>query len=302
MLDKKYFRCEKSAIEFVESIIWKDSKQCPHCKNNNQKKIWKVKSKTARLGLYTCGACNKQFTIRIGTIFESSRLPLYKWLQAIYLFTSSKKGISAHQIHRTLDITYKTAWFMLHRIREACDESSIFETLGGQTKEIEADETYIGTRYKKDPQSRGFAHKNTVLSLVERKGNIRSFHITSANVDTIKPIIKANVNLESDFYTDEALQYKNIGKDFAKHESVVHSIKEYVRGRCYTNTLEGYFSVFKRGMKGIYQHCKTNHLFRYLNEFDFRYNHRKESDLERFESVIFSTTGKRLEYKQSICC
>lgn len=302
MLTAKYLRDEKEAIKYVENIIWNDGKKCPHCQNNNQNKIWESKGKTGRLGLYTCGCCNKQFTVRIGTIFENSRLPLYKWLQAIHLFSASKKGISAHQLHRMLEITYKTAWFMMHRLREVCNESKQFVMLGGVNKEIEADETYIGTKYEKASHSRGYAHKNTVFSLVERKGKIRSFHITSANIDTLKPIMKANVNFESDLYTDEALQYKTIGKEFSKHEAVVHSIKEYARGRCYTNTLEGYFSVFKRGMKGIYQHCKTNHLFRYLNEFDFRYNHREESDLQRCVSLVACCVGKRLVYKNVICC
>ena len=232
-----------------------------------------------RHGLWKCYErdCRKQFTCTVGTVFESRHIPLNKMLQAVYLMSASKKGCSAHQLHRTLEVTYKTAWFLAHRIREAMRDGTL-APMGGAGGVIEVDETYIG-RLEGQPKGKaGFAHKNTVLTLVERGGSARSFHIDSASASNIAPIVRANVSRETAMMTDEARIYVNLGKEFSSHGTVEHSTKEYVRYEAnitvHTNTVEGYYSIFKRGMKGVYQHCAEKHLHRYLAEFDFRYNNR----------------------------
>ena len=295
ILSHKHFFNEKAAFAYVESIIWKGEKTCPHCKNKN--KIYELKGKSARIGLNKCGECKKEFTVRIGTIFEDSKIPLHKWLQAFYLICSSKKGCSSHQIHRTLEITYKSAWFLTHRIRE-CAKLSGIEIMGGEDKIVEADETYIGNKGKQKEGARGWGHKEKVFSLVERGGKVRSHHVPFTNVKTLLPILQNSVRQETTLMTDEAKQYHRIGKAFKDHQVVVHSKKEYVRGNTHTNTIEGFFSIFKRGMKGVYQHCKSNHLQRYLYEFDFRYNTKDNTDIERTALLLGQAIGKRLTYKQ----
>jgi len=296
ILDKKYFYNEKEAFKYVESIIWKDGKQCPHCKATE--KLYEINGVSTRVGLNKCGNCKKQFTVRIGTIFEDSHIPLHKWLQAIFLMSSSKKGISSHQLHRTLEITYKSAWFLSHRIREAMRENDL-PIMGGEDKIVEADETYIGNKGKHKQGARGWSHKEKVFSLVERGGKVRSHHVQLTNVKTLLPILQAQVKQETTLMTDEARQYKKIGQAFGNHQVVVHSRNEYVRGVAHTNTIEGFFSIFKRGMKGVYQHCKSNHLQRYLNEFDFRYNTKDNTDNERTALLLERAVGKRLTYSRT---
>lgn len=298
ILNEKHFLNEKSAIKYVENIIWKNGKKCPHCQNTNQKRIYKVKSTKARLGTHKCADCKKQFTVKVGTVFEQSHIPLYKWLQACFLMSSSKKGISAHQLHRTLEITYKSAWFLAHRIREAMKELNL-KQLGGNDKIVESDETFIGNEKEKPAGARGWNHKNKILSLVERKGKVKSFHISAVNVATIKPILKEALYQDTNLMTDEATWYQGMSKEFKTHEFVRHSAKEYVKdGYIHTNTIEGYFGLFKRGMKGIYQHCKSQHLKRYLCEFDFRYNRRDLNDINRAVEIVANAFGKRLKYKE----
>jgi hypothetical protein len=234
------------------------------------------------------------------TVMERSHIALHKWLQGFHLMASSKKGISAHQLHRTLNIGYEAAWFMAHRIREAMRLGGL-SPLGGGGKAVEADETYIGHLDGQPKKGRlGTSNMNTVLTLVERGGSARSFHIDSNRIADIAPILRANLSREAKLMTDEHSSYKEVGRDFASHDTVNHSRDEYVRGDAYTNTVEGYYSIFKRGMKGVYQHCAEKHLHRYLSEFDFRYSNRVAfgvNDGERADLAIKGAAGKRLTYR-----
>ncbi|MGO8778792.1 MAG: IS1595 family transposase [Rhodomicrobium sp.] len=310
VLSKAHFHDETAAFKKVEALLWPEGPVCPHCGANDRiYALEGVRSKPSkknpegvvRHGLKKCGRCRKQFTVRVGTIFESSHIPLHQWLQAIHLLCSSKKGISSHQLHRILEITYEAAWFMSHRIREAMRTGSLATPMGGEGAILEADETFIGKKdgVVKSRTARGYAHKQAALSLVERGGNVRSFVIDKADSANIKPIIDANLAKESRLMTDQAAYYIGLGKEFEGHESVDHSKEEWVRGDCHTNTLEGYFSIFKRGMKGVYQHCSERHLHRYLAEFDFRYNNRVArgvNDEERAELALRGIQRKRLRY------
>lgn len=319
VLSKPWFYDEAAAFEHVEGILWADGPVCPHCGNvDKHYKLAGVRTKPSkknpegieRHGLYKCAACRKQHTVRIGTIFEESKLPLHIWLQAIHLVCSSKKGISAHQLHRVLEITYKSAWFLHHRIREAM-RSEDFTSMGGPGKIVEIDETYIG-RLEGVPKAKaGAGHKNTVLTLVERGGNAVSFHIDYATASRIVPIVRDNIARETAIMTDEAQVYKMVAPNFASHSSVNHAAKEWGRYEIKpetgfvnvnTNTIEGYFSIFKRGMKGVYQHCAEKHLHRYLAEFDFRYSHRAKlgyNDSMRSVKALMGVRGKRLLYRDS---
>ena len=234
------------------------------------------------------------------TIFEESHIPLHKWLQAIHLMCSSKKGISAHQLHRTLEVTYKTAWFLAHRLRLAMQVTPS-TPMGGNGKIVEADETYIG-RLDGMPKGRGGSnHKNVIVTLVERGGASRSFHVESTTRHDMQQVLLANVDKATDLMTDEAHHYKTVGKEFASHSKVTHSKYEYVRGQVYTNTVEGFYSIFKRGMKGVYQHCSEKHLHRYLAEFDFRYSNRVAlgvNDEARAGRALAGFAGKRLSYRR----
>jgi transposase-like protein len=300
ILSDLHFHNEAAAYEWVEARLWPNGPECPRCKGTDR--IGKLQGKSTRDGVYKCYACKKPFTVKVGTIFEDSHVKLHIWLQAIHLICSSKKGISSNQLHRTLKVTLKTAWFMSHRIREAMRSGSL-APMGGEGSIVEADETFIGKKggAVKHPTARGYAHKRAVLSLVERGGEVRSFHIDNANAANIYPIIDKNLSFESTLMTDEAGLYKTIGRSFTGgHESVEHGKGEYVRGDCHTNTLEGYFSIFKRGMKGVYQHCDEKHLHRYLAEFDFRYNNRIRlgvDDEQRAEKALLGVKGKRPTYK-----
>jgi hypothetical protein len=244
---------------------------------------------------------------------ERSKVPLHKWMTAFYLMNASKKGISAHQLHRTLGVTYQTAWFICHRIREAMRDGGLSGPLGGSGKVVEADETYFGQVEERTPSAQrkgrpytksgksGPGGKRAVVALVERGGRVRSFHPAIANADNVVGIVLDNISAESRLHTDESKLYKFVGTQFAAHETVTHSHKEYVRGDVHTNTVDGYFSIFKRGMKGVYQHCKEKHLHRYLAEFDHRYNHRIAlgfNDMDRMNAAIKGVEGKRLTYRQ----
>jgi len=294
------FNDEHAAWEHFESIRWPDGPICPHCGVINS--YDKIIGKTARSGLYRCHECVKQFTATIGTVYEGSHIPMHKWLLATHLLCASKKGISAHQLWRNLGFgSYRTAWFMAHRIREAMRSDSNLPPMGGVGGVVESDETFIG---RKDGtiKRRGHGHKNAVLSLVDRNsGQVRSFHVDGTSAADIIPIIKANVAKETAMMTDEGGHYFTLGDHFESHESVSHKADEYVRGDVHTNTAENFYSVFKRGMKGVYQHCSEKHLHRYVAEFDFRHNNRSGlgcEDTERVTKALKGVEGKRLTYRQ----
>lgn len=299
-LSAPHFHDEAAAYAELEATLWPNGPVCPRCGGMNR--ITVVRGKTARSGLRRCGPCKRQFTVTVGTLFERSHVPLHKWMQAVYLLCSSKKGISSHQLMRTLDVTYKTAWFMSHRLREAMRDGTLLPPMGGDGKVVEVDETFIGQ--KKDvPKRRGYAHKHAVLSLVERGGKARSFHVDGTKATDLVPIMKANIAKETKIMTDEAGQYTHVKKDFAEHEFVRHGAGEYVRGDAHTNTVESYYSVFKRGMKGVYQHCAEKHLHRYVAEFDFRHNNRIKlgvDDAWRTGNALRGIVGKRLTYRDSL--
>ena len=299
VFDAPQFKTEEGAFAYVESRLWPNGPVCPHCGNCDGSRIRKMTGKTTRLGLHKCNECRKPFTVRMGTIFESSHLGLHLWLQVIHLMCASKKGISTNQIQRMLQCSMKTAWFLSHRIREAM-ASGTLPPLGGEGKTVEIDETFYGTRYQKPEGARGYAHKNAVLTLVERGGNARSFHVDGIKAADLLPIIKANVDPKSRVMTDEAGQYASLGKHFTEHDFVRHSIGEYGRGDASTNAVEGFYSVFKRGMVGVYQHCSSAHLHRYASEFDFRFNHRIKlgvDDVQRADAALAGVVGKRLTYR-----
>ncbi|MEX2299207.1 MAG: IS1595 family transposase [Dongiaceae bacterium] len=291
-----YFRDPEAARKHLEAIRWPNGPICPHC--GGFERIHKVAGKSHRPGLYACRDCNGHFTVTVGTVFERSKVPLNVWFQAVYLLCCSKKGVSSKQLERMLGVTYKTAWFMTHRIREAMRDGTL-GVMGGNGSTVEADETYIG-RKKGKTKGPGYEHKRAIFTLVERDGRARSFHIDQATIKTVTPILQANVDRETSLMTDDAGQYRHMSKSFAKHGVINHSAKEYVRGEISTNTVEGYFSIFKRGMKGIYQHCGEQHLHRYLAEYDFRYNHREAlgfDDLARTTQALRGIEGKRLTYR-----
>lgn len=311
VLSRPYFHDAAAAFEHVEGMLWPQGPVCHHCgsmekhyalKGGRTKPSKKNPHGVEIHGLYKCRDCRKKFTVRMGTIFEESHLPLHKWLQALHAMCASKKGVSAQQLHRALEITYKTAWFMCHRIREAM-RSDDFTPMGGAGKFVEVDETYIGRLAGVPKQKTGAAHKNTVLTLVERGGIARSFHIDSATVARVLPIVNKNIHKETVFMSDEARVYDNIGPKFAAHGTVNHGREEYVRGVVHTNTVEGYYSIFKRGMKGVYQHCAEHHLHRYLAEFDFRYSNRVALGIDdnvRSLIALKGAKGKRLTYRRPV--
>jgi transposase-like protein len=252
-----------------------------------------------RPGLLKCAECRKQFSVTVGTLFEKSKIPLHKWLMAVYLLSSSKKGISSHQLHRSLGVMYKTAWFMTHRIREAMKDPVFTSQLGANGGIVEADETYWGNKGKQAPGARGADHKEKIFSLVERGGQVRSFHVPAVTAKTLLPIMKEQVAEDTHVITDEMKSHTGLSGMFARHSTVCHSGGEYVRGEIYTNTIEGYFSILKRGLTGVYQHVGSQHLRRYVGEFDFRYNNREITDMERTLVALKGIEGKRLMYRDS---
>lgn len=308
-LNSPYLHDETAAYAFVEARVWPEGRVCPHC--GVMGKSGPLGGDSTRIGVYKCYACRKPFTVKVGTIFESSHVKLHIWLQAIFLLCASKKGISSNQLHRVLGVTLKTAWFMSHRIREAMAGGNT-GPLGGEGKIVEADETYFGKvnqprtettsgrPYTQGKKGRGVANKMTVVSLVERGGVIRSFHVGRADKQTVASIVVNNVAKESILHTDESRLYAGADGHVAAHKRVRHADGEYVRGNVHTNTVEGSFGIFKRGMKGIYQHCQEKHLHRYLAEFDFRYNSRSAlgvNDEARADRALKGIVGKRLTYR-----
>jgi transposase-like protein len=305
ILSAPYFHNEEAAYKFVEARIWPRGPVCPHC--GGVEKNRKMQGKSTRIGVYKCYDCRKPFTVKIGTIFEASHIPMNVWLQAIFLVASSKKGISSNQLHRSLGITLKSAWFMSHRIREAMREGT-FAPFGADGGVVEVDETYIGRDKSIKPdgmkKGRGFHHKNKVLSLVDRNsGQARSFVVDDVKASTLGPLVWKNLLREAKLMTDENAAYTVVGRHFAGHDVVHHKRGEYVSkadNAVHTNTIEGFFAIFKRGMKGVYQHCAHNHLHRYLAEFDFRYNNRVAlgvEDSERADKLLKGFKGKRLTYE-----
>jgi transposase-like protein len=298
-LSAPHFHDEKAAFAYVEARIWPEGPVCPHC--GGVERISKMQGKSTRQGLYKCYQCRKPFTVRMGTIFESSHVALHIWLQAMYLIAGSKKGISSNQLHRTLGVTLKTAWFMSHRIREAMRDGEL-APLGGEGSVVEVDETYFG-QLKDAPVRKGFHHKMKVLSLVERGGKARSIVFDRVGPSQLVPIVKANLARETHVMTDEAHSYRYLAHHFAQHSHVNHRRGEYVRGEVSSNTVEGFFSIFKRGMRGVYQFCSEKHLHRYLAEFDFRYSNRVAlgcNDEDRASRLLSGIVGKRLTY-QTTC-
>jgi transposase-like protein len=316
---EKIYSDDEAARAHLESLLWPDGPICPHCGVVNEATL--MKGKSHRPGLYNCRPCDKPFTVTVGTIYERSHIPLHKWVYATHLMTSSKKGISAAQLHRMLGFgSYRTAWFMAHRIREAMKGSAGSEPLGGEGKVVEADETYFGKvaepsdtrqdgkpfRASKPTQKNQFgnygpANKRSVVALVERGGKARVFHVASADSKTVGGLLLDNVDRKSRLHTDESYIYRRVGPAFETHESVKHSADEYVRGDVHNNSAEGFFNVFKRGMTGVYQHCGEQYLGRYVVEFEFRHNTRAKlgvNDKERATLAIKGAQGKRLTLRR----
>lgn len=306
-----HLQTPEAARAYLEKLRWGSDRVCPHCGTVNNSFA------TKKAGVYRCSSkgCRKDFSVTTKSVMESSHIKLHVWLQAFYLMASSKKGVSSHQLHRALGVTYKTAWFLSHRIREAMRNGGLMPPMGGEGSIVEADETYFGPiakhKMKKETTlgrpftksgKSGPSQKRAIVSLVERGGSVRSFHVAVADGHTVAAIVNANVARESRLHTDESKLYFRIGPKFAAHETVNHGRKEYARGDVTTNSVEGYFSIFKRGMRGVYQHCAEKHLHRYLSEYDFRFNHRAKlgfSDGERADLAIKGAAGKRLTYRQT---
>jgi transposase-like protein len=310
VLSEPYFTDEQAAFDRLEALIWPNGIVCPHCATAGRASALTGqvgKTGKPRYGLKKCYACRKQFTVKVGTVFEDSHVPLHMWFQATFLMCSSKKGISSNQLHRTLGVTLKTAWFMSHRLREAMRVLKM-EPLGGDGTAVEADETFVGPKEKnkhaidRKHQGRGAVGKEAVVALVERGGRVSSTHVPNVKAATLRPIMDEQIKADSVLMTDEALQYRPLGRRYRYHFTVEHGIGEYVRGGAHTNTIEGYFSIFKRGLYGVYQHVSPRHLKRYLAEFDFRYNERVAlgvDDTMRAERMMKGIVGKRLTYRVS---
>ncbi len=309
--DNPIFHDERAARAFLETQRWPDGPFCPYC--GQYETSAPLGGESMGAGWFPCRASRRMFTVRDGTLYERSHVPLHKWLFATHLLCSSKKGMSSHQLKRMLGVTYKTAWFMSHRIREGMKEPAWPGPLGGAGKPVEADETFFGMKPGKKKR-RGFRHKHAIVSLVERGGKVRSFKVDRVNSKTLRDILVRQVDRKSILNTDDAIYYEGPGKEFADHQSVNHSAEEYVRPQVsfrggkfvvdlvHTNTLEGFFSIFKRGMKGVYQHCGEAHLHRYLCEFDFRYNHRSALGIEdeaRTLAALKGIEGRRLTYRRT---
>jgi transposase-like protein len=285
------------AREYLEAQRWPQGPYCPHCGSFAAKRL---EGKKHRAGLVQCNDCREQYTVTVGTVFERSKVPLNKWLLCNHLLCASKKGMSAHEIHRLLGVTYKTAWFMCHRIREAMNGAASNGPLGGTNTVVEADETYVGGKAR----NRAFrppAPKKAVVALVERDGQVRSFHVANVTAKAVRGLIMSNVDRASHLMTDESPIYTRLGREFAGHSAVNHSASEYVShgGFKHSNTAENFFSIFKRGVIGTYHHMSEAHLGRYTAEFDFRYNTRTMTDAERADVSLKGVTGKRLTYRRT---
>lgn len=298
-LTNPIFQDADKAREYLEVQRWPDGPVCPHCGAKHE--ATKLGGKSTRPGVYKCRGCEKPFSVTVGTVFESSKIPLNKWLLATYLITSSKKGISAHQIHRTLGVTYKTAWFMCHRIREAMTPApSSSGPIGGSGKTIEADETFVGGKAKNVHRGKPVPPKRPVVALVERCGEVRAKHVADVTSKTVREVLVTQASRKSKLHTDDSLTYYWLGREFAKHESVNHSADEYVRGDVTTNTVESFFAIIKRQMYGTHHAVSEAHLQRYVNEAAFKWNNRSKlgiEDAERANNALKSIGGKRLTYR-----
>jgi len=297
---EEHHRNEASARAYLEALRWPRGPVCPHCGGADRQS--RLEGKAHRPGLIFCGHCRSQYTVTVGTVFADSKVPLHKWVHATHLMCSSKKGISSKQLERVLGVTYKTAWFMSHRIREAMKSEDGLLGGNGPSEDVivEADETYITGKTNRKLRQR--TRKDAIFALVERKGHVRAFHVPDVTAKTLKSAIRANVQRQANLMTDEAGQYMGLSSEFRSHDTVRHSIKEYVRDETHTNTIEGFFSIFKRGIYGVYQHVSSHHLQRYTNEFAFRYNHRQAlgvQDAERTAAVLKGIYGKRLTYRRT---
>jgi transposase-like protein len=293
-----HFRNDEAARKYLEGLRWPGGPVCPHCGAIGH--AYAIKP----AGTYRCAemVCRKNFTVTMNSPMERSHIALHKWVQAFHLMCSRKKGVSAHQLHRTLDITYRSAWFMAHRIRECMRSGGLAAPMGGEGKIVEADETYYGPVETPRPRNKylppavkggkvGPGQKRPIVALVERGGNVRTFHVPVCDQVTVEKIVTENIARKSRLHTDESRLYFNAADLFATHETVKHSAGEYVRGDVHTNSAEGFFSIFKRGMRGIYQHCKEKHLHRYLAEYEFRYNHRIRLGINDGERAALVVVG-----------
>ncbi|MBA3592736.1 MAG: IS1595 family transposase [Polaromonas sp.] len=304
VLNLPQFQDADKAREYLESVRWANGVICPHCGTIGNH--YALEGKSHRPGLYKCSSCRDQFTVTVGTVFERSKIKLHIWLQAVHLICASKKGISSKQLERMLGVTYKTAWFMSHRIREAMtnNQGGLMGSGGGT---VEVDETYWGNSHQSKVGKayagiRGGSHKEKIVSLVQRGGGVRSFHVTEVTSKSLKSVMDKNISKDANLMTDQSVIYKKPGKEYATHETVNHSRQEYARGHVTTNTVEGYFSILKRGLIGTFHHVGAQHLQRYVNEFDFRYNTRQSlgfNDTERAMLALKGIGGKRLTYRDS---
>jgi transposase-like protein len=302
-LTNPIFTNVEAARKHFEGIRWPKGVYCPFCGSFDR--VAPLGGKSMGPGWYHCNECRKKFTAAVGTIYERSHIPMTKWLLATHLMCASKKGMSAHQLHRMIGLPYKTAWFMAHRIREGMRELNPKAPLGGSGKTVEFDETYIGGKVgnkhigKRNPKNTGAIGKETVFSLVERGGKVRSHHIPNVTAKTLRPIIDEQIAEATRTMSDDGGARVRHGSP--NHHSVNHSINEYVRGDVHTNTIESYFAIMKRGITGVYHHVSPQHLKRYLAEYDFRYNERmalKVSDAERATKAVAGVVGKRMTYQQ----
>jgi transposase-like protein len=283
------------AREHLERLTWPNGPHCPHC--GETENVKRLEGKSHRPGLIQCNSCLGNFTVTVGTVFERSKVPLNKWLLAAFLMSSSKKGMSAHQVHRMLGVTYKTAWFMMHRIREAMKDDG--SPLGGPGKVVESDEAFVGGK-KGNRLSKKVAKSKKVVSLVERGGRARSFHVANIHHGNVRAALVTNVDRQSTLMTDDARMYWSIGREFAKHGTVLHAGREFSRGDGHhSNTAENFFSILKRGVVGTYHHWSEAHMHRYLAEFDFRYSHKDATDAERSDQLLKGIVGKRLTYRRT---
>jgi transposase-like protein len=304
-LSNPMFTDETKAREWLEARIWPNGPICPHCGVVNCATL--MRGKSHRTGLYQCNSCREPFSVTVGTLYERSKVPLHKWLAATHLMMASKKGMSALQIGRMLGLSKKTAWFLCHRIRESLRDTNP-DLLGGEGEIVEIDETFVGGKEKNKHANKrqhlgtGGVGKEAVFALVQRGGKVRSHHIPAVTAANLRTVLQAQVDGATYVMTDEGGAAKKVGSEFERHGSVNHSIGEYVRGDIHTNTIEGYFSIFKRGVYGTFHHVSQQHLRRYLAEFDFRYNEREAlgvSDAERMSRSIGGIVGKRLMYRRA---
>jgi len=295
------FQDETKAREALEAIRWPNGPICPHCGNSAQDKIAKLEGKSSRPGLHYCNECKGQFTVTVGTVFERSKVPLTKWWMAAHMINSGKKGVSAHQVHRTIGVTYKTAWFMMHRLREAMKD--VFNgPMSGDGGTIEADETYYGNTSKRAKHyKKGHSQKMGVVGLVDpATGHARAFAVKRATAQEVRKILVTNVSRKAALVTDESTLYNKVGEEYGMHQTVLHAGREYVnRDGFTTNHVENFFGIFKKGMVGVYHFCGEQHLQRYLTEFSFRYTNRHVTDGERTAIALKGIEGKRLTYRSA---